>query len=1138
MHRFQQKITRSSLIIISLICPVAPLVAAGQEEPDADERTTAEKILNAAAVEGGLVVHLGCGDGRLTAALRANSRYLVHGLDREAENVKQARDHVNSLGLYGPISIDLLSGEKLPYAEDSVNLVVASGECQVASEEIRRVLAPGGVALALDSRLSTLDSFRKPWPEAIDEWTHYLHGPDNNAVAQDNVVGPPRHFQWISPPRFSRSHDHLASVTAVVSSGGRLFSIVDMGSIAFAGASPRWQLVAQDAFNGIRLWQREIPEWEYHLRDFRSGPADIARRLVAVGDRVYVTLGYGQPVTELDAATGETIQTYAGTEGTCEIVYYNDTLLLVVGKPKREWRAQRAKQIVSQPGYSPPFERYTPPAYENQLMAVDARTGKLRWKHSGPDVRKLMPSTLAASGGRVYVQNADAVVGFDAATGQAVWKTPRPAHRPRLAWSTPTLVVHDGIVYSADRQAAETDGELLWIPSGGYHEYIRGEEVKGELIALDAATGQRLWSGPAYEGFNAPVDVLIADGLLWTGRYAWGQDPGFTEARDPKTGQVRRQRPADQEFLPRMGHARCHRAKATGRYLILGRRGIECVDMKTGNMVGNFWVRGNCQYGVMPANGLLYVPPHACACSVADMLKCGYMALAPGRSRDKGQESRDKSQESRDESVGASDGGRLERGPAYNDSGSGLLTLDSRLSTDWPTYRHDSARSGATTARVPHDLQVAWQTQLGGRLTSPVISDGVLLVAETDAHRVCALDATTGQQLWTFVAGARIDSPPTICKLVVPPSGGSVDRDDGSRLGGRPPEGGTTNGLCLFGSADGCVYCVRLADGELVWRFRAAPRDRRIVVNGQLESSWPVHGSVLVEGDAAYFVAGRTSYLDGGMLLYKLDVTSGRELAVQELVVEEKRRNGGFASGGHLPDVLSADSDSVFLRNARFDRELARQKDNVPHLWSSVGFLDDSWWHRTYWHFGTSMSSGWGGWAKAGQRVPAGRLLVTDGSWVFGYGRNQYDTPGAHVGVDADGVWGPIGRDFGRWTYYRLFGKQLGAKADKAARESGWTQRIPLLVQGMVLADQTVFVAGSTDPVSDVPHEPSAVDPLVESLSATQGGRLLAVSAVDGKTLAKVELTSAPVFDGMAATEGCLYLATKNGQVVCLGPAR
>jgi hypothetical protein len=262
------------------------------------------------------------------------------------------------------------------------------------------------------------------------------------------------------------------------------------------------------------------------------------------------------------------------------------------------------------------------------------------------------------------------------------------------------------------------------------------------------------------------------------------------------------------------------------------------------------------------------------------------------------------------------------------------------------------------------------------------------------------------------------------------------------------------------------------------------------------------------------------------------------------LEVEQEKRDGGIASGGYLPDILSANGDSVFLRRARFNYELERQKDNVPHLWSSVGFLDDSWWHRTYWQIGANMGSGWGGWAKAGQQVPAGRLLVTNGSHVYGYGRNQYDTPGAHVGVDADGVWGPIGREMGRWTYYHLFGQELGGQVSTGRRQpnkpraevDGWQRRIPVLVQGMVLADKTLFVAGPEDPMREIPHRPAAVDPLVKATESTEGGKLLVVSSDDGTTLAEYELQSPPVFDGVVAAGGRLYFSNKKGEVVCMSP--
>jgi len=1083
---------------------------------------SAEDILKASGVRGGLVVHLGCGEGELTAALRTGDAFLVQGLDADPANVAKARAHFHSLGLSGAVSADVFDGRRLPYADNLVNLVVVEDLGQVATSEVMRVLCPGGVAYVKQD--GKWEKNTKPWPDAIDEWTHYLHGPDNNAVAEDTVVGPPRHFQWISPPRFARSHDHLSSVSAVVSSGGRLFYIVDQGSIAFAAAAPRWRLVARDAFNGVKLWERGIAAWEYHLRDFRSGPADLARRLVAVGDRVYVTLGYDEPVSALDAATGEIVRTYAGTEGTQEIVHDDGMLLLVLGERRRDWGAQEAKQLVSQKDYFPPFDRYTPPADNKRLMAVEAESGHVAWKNAEPYARETMPSTLAASSGRVCFQNLDAVVCLDAKTGELRWKTPRSVQRRRLAWSTPTLVVHDGVVYSADRRAADTEGDVLWIPSGGYHEYIRGD-VEGELIAYNAETGDRLWSCPAYEGFNAPVDVMIADGLLWTGRYAWGNDPGITEARDPKTGEVRRRRPADQEFLPRFGHARCHRAKATAEYLVLGRRGVEFVDLDTGGIVANFWVRGICQYGVMPANGLLYAPPHSCACSVDDLLKCGFIALAPGE-RGRGKRENGGKGESRNEEGATIAAPRLEKGPAYAEA-TQHSSFTIHLSADWPTYRHDAARSGATPAAVPHDLQPAWQTDLGGKLTSPVVAGGLLLVAQTDAHRVCALDAATGRELWSFTAGARIDSPPTI--FHVGRSGTPSSEKDGVSL--RP------TGRCIFGSADGRVYCLRLEDGALVWQFRAAPQDRRIVVNGQLESPWPVSGSVLVTEGSVYFAAGRTSYLDGGMRLYKLDAATGRAINVAELAADEKKRDGGVASGGYLPDVLSSDGQSIFMRSARFGPDLSRQPDNVPHLWSPVGFLDDNWWHRTYWQISTSMGSGWGGWSKVGQRVPSGRLLVTDGSRVFGFGRNQYDTPGAHVGVDGASAWGPVARQAGRWTFYRLFGRTLGkGTGEQAETGPAWSRRVPVLVRAMVLAQQTLFAAGPADTVKDVPHEPAGADPLADALKTSRGGRLLAVSAADGKTLADYELESPPVFDGMAAAGGRLYVATKDGRVVCMGP--
>ena len=49
-------------------------------------------------VTGGLLVHLGCGDGRVTATLHVADSFLVNGLDTDPGNVAKARRHIQSLG--------------------------------------------------------------------------------------------------------------------------------------------------------------------------------------------------------------------------------------------------------------------------------------------------------------------------------------------------------------------------------------------------------------------------------------------------------------------------------------------------------------------------------------------------------------------------------------------------------------------------------------------------------------------------------------------------------------------------------------------------------------------------------------------------------------------------------------------------------------------------------------------------------------------------------------------------------------------------------------------------------------------------------------------------------------------------------
>jgi outer membrane protein assembly factor BamB len=1112
---------------ILVLCCQACSVCIAAEAQETDQGMLARRLLAAADVRGGLVVHVGCGDGRLALALRADDSYLVHGLDDDADNVQRAREHVRSHGACGSVSVDRWSGGRLPYVGNLVNLLVVEDPGDVPVDELMRVLRPGGTAMVAGDRGPVAGAEEieiggtrwwklvKPWPEEIDDWTHYLHDATGNAVAHDEVVGPPHHVRWIGPPEHARQHDHLASLSAMVSAAGRVFAIVDEGPIGDVVLPAQWTLVARDAFNGIELWRRPIPSWENHLRRFRSGPAELPRRLVAAGDRVYVTLGYDAPVSALDAATGETVKTYEGTEGTLEIVHHEGILYLVLGRP-------RALEPESGLGSRGPFVR--PSSGPKRVVALEADTGEVVWTKADGETADVFPLTLAVDGPRVLMHGEEHVLCLDRRTGREIWRHARPADPKRPGWSSPTLVAWRDVVLVGDRNPETTEpaGDA---PRSGkeYWTFYRGGP--GRLVALSAEDGRELWSCPCAESFHAPVDVFVADGLVWTGqnhaRWLGGElhwlktgDDWYKEeptlGRDPQTGEVKRRLWAGDAFAPTLHH-RCYRNKATERFMLLGRIGVEFIDLEAGAPLRHNWIRGTCQYGILPANGLLYVTPHSCACYIQSKLN-GFWALAP--KRNDARTARDQGRRAREQDAVTP---RLEGGSAYSQ----LPTPGSQLPTpsDWPTYRHDPARSGATGASVPAELKRAWQADLGGRLTSVVVAGGKVFASQVDAHTVHALAAENGEALWSYTAGGRVDSPPTVAQARV-----------------------------VFGSADGCVYCLRAADGALVWRYRAAPDDRRIVHCGRLESVWPVPGSVLVEDDVVYGTAGRSSYLDGGMCLFRLDLKTGRPLSETRLSSRDPKTGGqpedkveGFELPGTLPDVLSYDGAHVFLRDAVFDRQGVRQDRRVRHLYCPRGFLDDAWWHRTYWLFGTHFYSGAGGWPRAGREFPSGRLLVVSDDTIYGFGRRP---------------------EYYRWTTaneYHLFATAKDPQAAKQPVGQGrkrrggprwrptWSEQIPLHARAMVLAGKTLFVAGPPDPadegapqafVLDNPLSEGALDRALAAWRGEQGALLWAVSAEDGRKLSAYELESPPVWDGMAAASGRLFVSLGSGCVQCWGPGR
>ena len=186
-----------------------------------------------------------------------------------------------------------------------------------------------------------------------------------------------------------------------------------------------------------------------------------------------------------------------------------------------------------------------------------------------------------------------------------------------------------------------------------------------------------------------------------------------------------------------------------------------------------------------------------------------------------------------------------------------------------------------------------------------------------------------------------------------------------------------------------------------------------------------------------YATAGRSSYLDSGIDLCRIDPQAGTLLSRAPIYSPDTQTGrqpeqyDANTMPGSRSDILSDDADHVYLQESAFDgRQLIRQDGN-PHLFALTGMLDDAWSHR----------------ARASPGDAADRQPVV---------------PCRRTGPGT-----------------------------RAAKRSG------------------------------LPRE-------------SDTGVLLAVSTADGRVQSQLALNRSPVFDGLAAAEGRLFLAQEGGQVVCL----
>lgn len=828
--------------------------ASNKPVPSAERAQQARELLADSGVAGGLCMHLGCCDGTTLSTLVQTGAFIGYGLSETPGEARAATDELTSRGLHGSAFCESGSWRKLPLADNLVNLLIVDDFAtamrqQLPFAEVQRVLAPYGVAYI------GLPADGGNAQQSKDEFAAW--GATNCTRCR---TGTANWIKAVKPyPAIMDEWTHLRH------DAGN--NPVSHDTALQVPSRLRW--IAGPSCTGA------VPSpW-----DFLAGGA--SRMVSAHGRNFYLipTGGDGKPPVMALAARDA----------------FNGLLL---------WARQLPKA-----GTQPPWlvaagdSLYT--EIQDEIVKVDARTGKtLASFGSGEKHRQ----TLFCD--HVLVLAAlDEIRAFDGATDKPLWSLPAKCRK---------AVADDGALFCLDSDKELTairllNGATLW--KQPVRQWIsRPEDLlfvqKGTIIfetnqrtgvvthAFSAADGAHLWAHPnraqvfdTYSQYGD--DVFAVRDSIWKLTTVKGGVPddqgGATselEQLDSQTGAVQSRATTSATLI-----WRCYPLPATDRYLI-GNRPPSFMSWESRITEPFRGTRGGCGSGLIIANGLLYTSYlGGCHC-VQDAIN-GYAAFASEQTAEPPTPAFPLEQQALP--APAQDAAR-------------------EVDAEWPMFRRDAARSSATTDAVPDAVRILWEMPVAGQahandavtelaarkdarppvlqadwhmkqfasdpLTGPTLSGGRVFVALTDAAEVVALDRMTGRVLWRRAVGGRLDTPPTCYRK-----------------------------LCLVGAHDGWVYALRAEDGQVQWRLRAAPEERRITAFGQIESPWPVVGGVLVQADIAYCLAGRDTEVDGGLYLHAFRPETGAILWTEKI--------GRWVAGRPVfagpANVLSCDGRALYI---------------------------------------------------------------------------------------------------------------------------------------------------------------------------------------------------------------------------------
>ncbi len=933
-------------LVLSGLCLISSLqlalvagICADEAGGSASASELAARTLRSMESRHGICVVVG-GDAMLPLELARNSEWLVHCRQPNVRIAAEIRLLADQAGLgIDRLAVDVGPIERLPYADRMIDVLLApdvSDQTLVGYSfvEIMRVLRPKGRAILgngyAESGALTAEKLRSwndesirglrfdvssseagasveivaPKLEGAGDWSHWEHSPDNNPVSEDAIIKAPYMTQFMAKPYY------IAIPSITTAAAGRTFLAI--GHIAHHRRE--WdnmnRLIARNGYNGMMLWQRDLPEgYLVHRSAF-----------IATADTFYMI--EKDHALMLDPATGDVQRklTIPGVFGDWKwMAIQDDVLYMLAGKQDSGVETTKGDREFGGWSWADLSTGYyakprVPWGFGSILAAYDLKQQKVLWTHTEDD-QPMDGRAMSLRDGKVYFYCPDKYLcAADARTGDILWtnddKTTLSLIEEAGTGLTSTPGFRSACIAVATPQALILQGQ-----------------TRMNVVAVSTSNGQRLWTKQKVT--NNPNAIYVDDRvILGVG------EGGNHVAIDPVSGEVLE----DLGFRKRA----CTRLTACSDSFFVRGEGTLRYDRATEKIMIDGAARPACNDGALPANGLLYLGPWQCDCNLSLI----------------GRIARCSAGDFRFDAV-ATDEQRLQS------SDNAEISADFEITeNDWPTYRGNHDRSSSTGTRVANAVVEKWQYRpnLADTPTAAISAGGLVFVSGFDG-KTRAIDAKTGELRWQFKTPGAIRQSPTVAngRLYLGSGDGHIYALDAAtgrqlwRFRAAPIERlinvyGTLGSTWPVNSGvvvkDGVAYCaagIIDSDGTYVYALDAQTGHLRWQnnssghLNEELRKGVSVQGNMTLDGDRLLLAGGNQ------VSPAAFDLTTGQSQAGPIAQGQPKSNNGRFCGlfMGEFPIVggriLYSAADNVSTKGSftltSGNRPLTLSFGGIPPAW-------------------------------------------------------------------------------------------------------------------------------------------------------------------------------------------------------------